>query len=147
MENSKQIRREHWTDGGTMITNFKASDFDLMSEAIDKYSKLKPDHSLVISNHAYDYRGDLIIGLYSLHQTENTSSDLSIFWNLQETIRREKFSRNPYELTDKKIDELIKSLSGYANDVDKYCYGLPSCESEMSDMRSIVRGFLAGLKK
>lgn len=45
-------------------------------------------------------------------------------------------------LSDNQLDEIISHLDEYGTTVDKYCYGLPTNDLHMKEMRQLIRAII-----
>lgn len=79
---------KHFTEGGTMITNFALSDYQKMVNAMKQYHKEIGHKVLFIKKSAWCQGGTIELkGDGSLHFRPNMEGDLSLFWEIYETNR------------------------------------------------------------
>jgi hypothetical protein len=78
----RQIVLNHWTEGGTAITNI-SGDFDLFEQAVREYND-----PLLVMHDKPTGRG--LAGWRSLHYLGRPGKDLSAFWELVRCIEAER---------------------------------------------------------
>lgn len=87
MEVKRKINYNHWTDGGTLITNFNIENFGMFERAIQEYDNSE-NPCLILSKTAYSKSGYILENQGSLHLMDDR--DLSFFWRIFDNIRATK---------------------------------------------------------
>jgi len=76
-------------DGNHLLTNFSNDALEIYQEAINRYPKSEEYGLFIKLNHATDVNGNPLRGHYHSIWRKKEVSDLSDFWNLHSSIRKD----------------------------------------------------------
>jgi len=80
-----QLINEHWTNGGTGVTNFGEEEFNLYLETVEEFG----DPNIVVSQERFGWTWGVMPG-GSLHHLTKKPGNLSEFWRFFDRIKEIK---------------------------------------------------------